>query len=144
MIHSFILIIISFDANDIFLHYLHHSYIKCIYIGRCLHNLTLCTSTIRNSFIQLEELISPRAKGAGKLSVIICTTKQWENLCPYFTRDGKHCNGRCVCRSTVTRKCKRKIYISKKAFLMVGLVRRPVKLAAHHQSSIREPAKINI
>ena len=50
---------------------------------------------LRHSFLELEEIISTKAKGAGKLlSVIMSTSKPCENSGQYFTGDGKHCNRR--------------------------------------------------
>ena len=52
-----------------------------------------------------QELITARAKRAGKLLLIIDTNKSFENSQPYFTRNGKHCYGRYERRSTIVTKC---------------------------------------
>ena len=58
---------------------------------------------LRHSLLQLEEIISTRAKGAGKLSVIMSINKLCENSWQQFTRDGTNCNGRYVTRNNTNK-----------------------------------------
>ena len=73
---------------------------------------------LRLSFLKPYELISTRAKRAGQLLVITDTNKPFENSQPYFTRNGKHWDGRYERRSTIVTKCERKVFYFKEGIVV--------------------------
>ena len=80
-------------------------FLSCFYIGLCRQGrFKTPTSVAWSSFPQPQELVSARAKRACKLLVITGTNKPFDLSQPYFTRDGKHCDGIYELCSTIVAK----------------------------------------
>lgn len=56
---------------------------------------------LSHSLLLPKEIFSTRAKGTGKLSLIIGSKHFFDNSQTYLSRDAKHRDGRCLCHSAV-------------------------------------------
>lgn len=76
--------------------YFRHSRMKRIYIfwGGYIFVFKALASVTKKLFLTATRSYFLRAKGEGKLSVVIGTNKPFENSQLCFTVDGKYCNVR--------------------------------------------------